>query len=416
MSFIIDAKSGSLPGGLIAMARSEGIDHEKLARGIASGRIVALKNAVHEIDPVIVGEGARVKVNANIGMSPDVADEDREVEKAKTAIKAGADAVMDLSIGGDTWNLLKRLLRMEIPLGTVPVYQAALESVKKHGSVLDLDSDQLWSVIERQAKAGVDFMTVHSGITRKTLEAVDNSNRVTGIVSRGGSLLAKWMRHTGFENPLYKDFDYLLEIVKEFGVVLSLGDALRPGCIADATDKPQIEELLVLGRLVEQCWDGGVGVMVEGPGHVPLNEIGANILLQKRVCKGAPFYVLGPIVTDIAAGYDHIAGAIGGAVAAMHGADFLCYVTPSEHLALPNVEDVKKGVIASKIAAHAANISRGIDLDRDLSAAKARASLDWDGLFKHLLDPETACAVRAERHPSDPRVCTMCGEFCSMRE
>jgi phosphomethylpyrimidine synthase len=371
MSFISDAKSGSLPGGLIARARSEGIDHENLARGLASGRIVALKNAVHGIDPVIVGEGARVKVNANIGMSPDVADEDREVEKAKTAIKAGADAVMDLSIGGDTWGLLKRLLRMEVPLGTVPVYQAALESVKKHGSVLDLDSDQLWSVIERQTKAGVDFMTVHSGITRKTLEAVDSSNRVTGIVSRGGSLLAKWM---------------------------------------------QIEELLVLGRLVEQCWDGGVGVMVEGPGHVPLNEIGANILLQKRICNGAPFYVLGPIVTDIAAGYDHIAGAIGGAVAAMHGADFLCYVTPSEHLALPNDEDVKNGVIASKIAAHAADLSRGIDSDHDLNAAKARAKLDWDGLFKQLLDPETACAVRAERHPSDPRVCTMCGEFCSMRE
>jgi phosphomethylpyrimidine synthase len=416
MSFISDAKSGNLPEGLIAKGENEGIDREKLAQSIASGRAVALKNAVHEIDPVIVGEGTRVKVNANIGMSPDVADEDREVEKAKTAIKAGTDAIMDLSIGGDTWGLLKRLLRMGIPLGTVPVYQAALESVKKHGSVLDLDSDQLWRVIEGQAKAGVDFMTVHSGITRKTLEAVDRSNRVTGIVSRGGSMLAKWMRHTGMENPLYADFDYLLELVKEYEVVLSLGDALRPGCIADATDKPQIEELIILGELVQRSWNSGVGVMVEGPGHVPLNEIGANILLQKRICKGAPFYVLGPIVTDIAAGYDHIAGAIGGAVAAMHGADFLCYVTPSEHLALPNEEDVNQGVIASKIAAHAADLTRGIDSDRDLSVAKARASLDWDRLFKHLLDPETACAVRNQRHPADPRVCTMCGEFCSMRQ
>lgn len=416
MTFIGMAKKGVLAEKLFSVREKEGIDKGKLARGIASGRIVAVKNAVHDIDPVLVGEGTRVKVNANIGMSPDVADEDREIEKATIAAKAGADAIMDLSIGGDTWSLLKKLLKMNIPLGTVPVYQAALESVKKHGSVLDMDSDQLWSAIEGQAKAGVDFMTVHSGITLKTLEAVDSSNRVTGIVSRGGSLIAKWMRHTGLENPLYADFDYLLELVKEYEVVLSLGDALRPGCIADATDKPQLEELIILGELVKQSWNSGVGVIVEGPGHIPLNEIGANIILQKRICNGAPFYVLGPIVTDVAAGYDHISGAIGGAVAAMHGADFLCYVTPSEHLALPDEEDVKQGVIASKIAAHAADLTRGLDLDRDLKVAKARANLDWDGLFKHLLDPEAACAIRFERHPTDPKVCTMCGEFCSMRE
>jgi len=409
-------RSADSPAWLGRAAEKEGLNTDILARKIASGRVVALKNTVHEIDPVLVGEGTRVKVNANIGMSPDLANIDGELIKAKTAIKSGADAIMDLSIGGDTWTLLKKLLKQNIPLGTVPVYQAALESVRRHGTILDMTSDLLWNAIEEQAKAGVDFMTVHSGVNQQTLEAVDRSNRVTGIVSRGGSLIAKWMRSTGLENPLYADFDYLMDLVREYDVVLSLGDALRPGCIADATDKPQIEELLVLGRLVEQCWEGGVGVMVEGPGHVPLNEVGANIILQKRICKGAPFYVLGPIVTDIAAGYDHIAGAIGGAVAAMHGADFLCYVTPSEHLALPTADDVREGVVASKIAAHAADLTRGIDRDRDLSVAKARANLDWDELFKHLIDPETACAVRSERHPADPKVCTMCGEFCSMRQ
>jgi phosphomethylpyrimidine synthase len=397
------------------IAEKERIEPEKLSKGISSGQIVILKNVNRNIDPVVVGEGTNVKVNANIGMSPEIADENKEMEKAKTAIKFGADAIMDLSVGGDTWNLLKRLLKLEIPLGTVPIYQGALDSVKRHGSVLDMEEDTVFDVIERQAKEGVDFMTVHSGITKRTLEIVDSSHRVTGVVSRGGSLLARWMRHTGKENPLYKDFDYLLELVKEYGVVLSLGDALRPGCIADATDRPQVEELIILGKLMEQCRSHGVGAMVEGPGHVPLNEIGANILLEKKICKGAPFYVLGPIVTDIAAGYDHIAGAIGGAVAAMHGADFLCYVTPSEHLALPDIQDVKQGVIASKIAAHAADIARGRSMEMDLEIAKARAELDWDEQFRYLLDPENACAVRDRQHPADPRVCTMCGEFCSMK-
>jgi phosphomethylpyrimidine synthase len=322
---------------------------------------------------------------------------------------------MDLSIGGDPWHLLGKLLKLNIPLGTVPIYQAAMESMNKHGTILDMEEDSIYNVIEKQAKMGVEFMTVHSGLTSKALQLVDRSERVSGIVSRGGSLLAKWMRHRHAENPLYKDFDYLLELVKDFNVVLSLGDALRPGSIADSTDAPQIEELITLGKLVERSQNAGVGAMVEGPGHVPLNEIGPNVLLEKRLCRGAPFYVLGPIVTDIAAGYDHIAGAIGGAIAAMHGADFLCYVTPSEHLALPGVEDVKLGVIASKIAAHAADISRGKDLKRDREVSKARAGLDWTEQFKHLLDPEKACRVREERHPRDPAVCTMCGEFCSLK-
>jgi phosphomethylpyrimidine synthase len=397
------------------LSKKEGIDKERLERGVATGRIVVLKNKDHSIEPVAVGEGTRVKVNANIGMSPDYTDADKELEKAKTAIRFGADAIMDLSIGGDTWKLLKQLLKLNTPLGTVPIYQAALDSVKKHGSFLDLKEDQIFSVIEKQAKAGVDFMTVHSGVSKKTLEALESTNRITGIVSRGGSLLAKWMKHTGQENPLNKEFDYLLELVKEYEAVLSLGDGLRPGCIADSTDRPQIEELILLGEQVKQSWNTGVSAMVEGPGHIPLNEIGPNILLEKRLCHGAPFYVLGPIVTDIAAGHDHIAGAIGGAVAALHGADFLCYVTPSEHLALPDTTDVKQGVIASKIAAHAANIARGIDIERDHELSRARAQLDWNEQFKHLIDPENACRLREARHPMDPQVCTMCGEFCSMK-
>jgi phosphomethylpyrimidine synthase len=416
MTFYEDAKMGTFTEEMEEVASKEGLERKELLKGITTGRIVILKNVNHQIKPVAVGEGTRVKVNANIGMSPDLADEDVEVEKAKTAIRFGADSIMDLSIGGNTRHLLKRLLQLDIPLGTVPIYQAALDSANQHGSILDMEVDTIFRVIEEQAKAGVDFMTVHSGVTKKTLEEVDRSDRITGIVSRGGSLIAKWMRHTRKENPLYKDFDYIMELIKEYDVVLSLGDALRPGCIADATDKPQIEELIVLGKLVEQSRNQGVGVIVEGPGHVPLNEIGANILLQKKICRGAPFYVLGPLVTDIGAGYDHIVGAIGGAIAAMHGADFLCYVTPSEHLALPDAEDVKKGVIASRIAAHAANVSRGTDGQLDLKVARARANLEWNEVFKHLIDPEKACILREKRHPADPRVCTMCGEFCSMRQ
>ncbi len=416
MSAVIKVEDLMGPEELDLIADTEGMSRGRLVEGVASGRIVLLKNVGHEIQPVAVGEGTRVKVNANIGMSPDLADPDKELEKARAAVRFGANSIMDLSIGGDTWALLKKMLKLETSVGTVPVYQAALDSVSKHGSALDMTPDLIFRVIERQAKAGVDFMTVHSGITLSTLEAADTSNRVTGIVSRGGSLLAKLMRKSGCENPLYGEFDYLLDLVKEYRVVLSLGDALRPGCIADSTDRAQIEELIVLGKLVERAQSRGVGVMVEGPGHVPLNEIGANILLQKRLCNGAPFYVLGPIVTDIAAGYDHIAGAIGGAIAAMHGADFLCYVTPSEHLALPDLEDVRRGVIASKIAAHAADVARGRDHELDLEVARARSGLDWERQFKGLLDPEKACKIREERHPADPRVCTMCGEFCSMRQ
>ncbi len=401
---------------LDGISKKEGIDPEKLARQIECGRIVILNNSNRNIEPLAVGEGTRVKVNANIGMSPDVADEGLEIEKARTAVRFGADSIMDLSIGGDTWQLLKRILKLNVPVGTVPIYQAALDSSRKSGSILDMDEDQIFQTIERHARAGVDFMTIHSGITKRTLEVVDSSKRVMGIVSRGGALLAKWMRNSEKENPLYKEFDYLIELIKDYNVALSLGDALRPGCIADSTDQVQIEELLILGELVEVCRDKGVGAIVEGPGHVPINEIEANVLLQKRLCKGAPFYVLGPIVTDISAGYDHISAAIGGAIAAMHGADFLCYVTPSEHLALPDFNDVRDGVMASRIAAHAADIARGIGVSEDLRCSQARASLDWEAMFNNLLDSSRANDVRRKRHPRDPRTCTMCGDFCSIKQ
>ncbi len=377
---------------LDGISKKEGIGREKLARQIECGRIVILNNSNRNIEPLAVGEGTRVKVNANIGMSPDVADEGLEIEKARTAVRFGADSIMDLSIGGDTWQLLKRILKLNVPVGTVPIYQAALDSSRKSGSILDMDEDQIFQTIERHARAGVDFMTIHSGITKRTLEVVDSSKRVMGIVSRGGALLAKWMRNSEKENPLYKEFDYLIELIKDYNVALSLGE------------------------LVEVCRDKGVGAIVEGPGHVPINEIEANVLLQKRLCKGAPFYVLGPIVTDISAGYDHISAAIGGAIAAMHGADFLCYVTPSEHLALPDFNDVRDGVMASRIAAHAADIARGIGVSEDLRCSQARASLDWEAMFNNLLDSSRANDVRRERHPRDPRTCTMCGDFCSINQ
>jgi len=322
---------------------------------------------------------------------------------------------MDLSTGGDLDEIRKEILEIPVPLGTVPIYQAAAEVISKGGSIVDMSEDDLFNVIEAQAKEGVDFMTVHTGMTKESLERLTNQGRLTGIVSRGGSFLAAWILHNDKENPLFADFDSLLDIARGHEVTLSLGDALRPGSIKDSTDRAQIQELIILGEHVDRAREKGVQCMVEGPGHVPLNEIEANVTLQKKLCGSAPFYVLGPLVTDIAPGYDHITGAIGGAVAAMAGADFLCYVTPSEHLALPDVEDVKNGVIASKIAAHAADVTRGIDMERDVEMAGARARLDWEKQFELCINPEKAMEFRNRRHPQTPDVCTMCGEFCAMK-
>ncbi|MEE8403198.1 MAG: phosphomethylpyrimidine synthase [Candidatus Hydrothermarchaeaceae archaeon] len=410
------ARNGEITKEMRAVASVENVEAEQIRRGIASGRIVIPKNVRRgDITPVGIGEGLRVKVNANVGTSSDFAKLEDEIEKAKATVKYGADTIMDLSTGGDLDKIRREMMKVPVPLGTVPIYQAGTEAIKHRGSIVEMTEDDLFNVIEKQGKEGVDFMTLHVGLTTESLETVLKQGRTTGIVSRGGSFLAAWMVHNKKENPLYSDFDYVLEIAKEHDITLSLGDALRPGCIKDATDSAQITELLILGELTKRARESGVQCMVEGPGHVPLNEIEANVALQKKVCDGAPFYVLGPLVTDIAPGYDHITGAIGGAVAALAGADFLCYVTPSEHLALPDLEDVRAGTIASKIAAHAADIARGIDVERDHEMAKARFGLDWDKQLEFCIDPEKAREYRKERIPHDPEVCSMCGDFCAMK-
>ena len=410
------AKKRKITPEMEAVASTEGSEAEKIRRGVAKGRIVIPKNIGRDdIAPVGIGEGLRVKVNANIGTSSDFASISDEIEKAKVAVKYGADTVMDLSTGGDLEEIRHEIMKVPVPLGTVPIYEAGTKVIKKHGSIVDMNEDDLFNVVEKQAKEGVDFMTLHVGLTTESLEVVLKEGRMTGIVSRGGSFLAAWMIHNKKENPLFSDYDYLLELAKEYDVTLSLGDALRPGCIKDATDNAQIKELLILGELTKRARNAGVQCMVEGPGHVPLNEIEDNIKMQKKICEGAPFYVLGPLVTDIACGYDHISGAIGGAVAAHAGADFLCYVTPSEHLALPDLEDVRAGTIAFKIAAHAADIARGGNRERDYEMSKARFGLDWERQLEFCIDPERAKAYRGERVPHDAEVCTMCGEFCAMR-
>ncbi|MEK6977600.1 MAG: phosphomethylpyrimidine synthase ThiC [Candidatus Hydrothermarchaeota archaeon] len=406
------AARGEITPEMKAVAEAEGVAAEAVLRGIAQGRIVIPGNMRRRgAKPLGIGEGLRVKVNANIGTSGDIEDLDGELLKARAAIEYGADTLMDLSTGKAIDKMRRELLKLPVPLGTVPIYQAAMAAKRP----MDLSEDDLFRTIEAHARDGVDFMTVHAGLTRESLDRLLKQGRLTGIVSRGGSILASWMLHHGAENPLYKGFGHLLDVAREYDVTLSLGDALRPGSIKDATDRGQLQELIILGELVEEARRAGVQCMVEGPGHVPLNEVEANVLLEKRLCKGAPFYVLGPLVTDIAPGYDHITGAIGGALAALAGADFLCYVTPAEHLALPDLEDVRQGVVASRIAAHAADITRGIGIERDHAMAKARVDLDWERQFKLCLDEKKAREYREKRRPQDPDVCTMCGELCAMK-
>ncbi len=416
MTQMKDARKGRITEEIKQVSEKEGIAVEKVLKGVASGRIVIPRNLKRDIEPVGIGEGLRIKINANIGTSMDFPEPEPEVEKAEVAVDAGADTIMDLSTGGDIDNIRREMLKIPVPLGTVPIYQAAVEVTnQKGGTVVDMTENDLFNVIEKQAKDGVDFMTLHVGLTKESLGKLQEQGRLTGIVSRGGSFLAAWILHNEKENPLYENYDYILEIAREYDITLSLGDALRPGSLKDATDRAQIQELIILSELVDRAWNADVQCMVEGPGHMSLDQIESNIILQKKMCKGAPFYVLGPIVTDIAPGYDHISGAIGGAIAALSGADFLCYVTPAEHLALPDVEDVREGVIASKIAAHAVDVAHGIDTDRDDKMAKARVNLDWGEQFKLCLDPKKARKYRRKRQPQNPEVCTMCGDFCAMR-
>jgi phosphomethylpyrimidine synthase len=409
-----EARKG-IPALVRRVAKVEGIAPEKMARGVASGRIVIPHNPNHNAKPVGIGEGLRVKVNVNIGTSQDCADLKEELEKARVAMKYGTDTLMDLSTGGDINLIRKKILAaVNIPVGSVPIYQAGLEMTRK-GAIVDMTEDQMFNGIEKHAKDGMDFMTVHCGVTSDSVARLKKSGRLTDIVSRGGAFLAAWIVHNGKENPLYSNYDYLLELANEYEFALSLGDGLRPGCIHDATDAPQLHELLILGECVQRAREAGVQAMVEGPGHVPLHQIEANVRIEKTVCKGAPFYVLGPLVTDIAPGYDHITGAIGGALAAYYGADFVCDVSPSEHLCLPTIEDIKVGTIASKIAAHAADLTRGTDWHLDNSLSKARKALDWERQFELCLDPELAKARRKERGPSEDEVCSMCGEYCAIK-
>jgi phosphomethylpyrimidine synthase len=402
-----------------AVAREEGVSPEWLQEKIVSGRTVIPANRNHRgLKPIGIGEGLRIKVNTNIGTSSDHVDLEEELKKLEVSIQAGTDTVMDLSTGGDIDGIRKEIIcHSPVPVGTVPIYEAAIEAAKKRKGLPKMRVEDLFEVIERQAEEGVDFITVHCGVTQNAVERLRQAHRLLGVVSRGGSFLIEWMIYNRQENPLYEHYDRLLEIAKKYDVTLSLGDGLRPGCLADATDRPQVEEMIILGELTERAWAEGVQVMIEGPGHVPLDQIEANVLLEKRLCKGAPFYVLGPLVTDVSPGYDHITCAIGGAIAGKAGADFLCYVTPSEHLKLPSVEDVREGVIATRIAGHAADIARGnkIALQRDIEMSKARMAFDWEKQIKLAIDPEKARRYHEEGKSGEKDVCTMCGEFCAIK-
>jgi phosphomethylpyrimidine synthase len=401
------------------VAKDEEVEPEFVKEGVQRGTIVILKNMMHQkAKPVGVGKGLRTKINVNLGTSPDMCDFDLELEKLELSQKLGADTVMDLSTGGEIRDLrLEILNRSEIPVGTVPIYEAICDLTRKGKTLSEMTKDSLFSVIEDHLKTGVDFLTVHCGLTRRAFPALEKKKRITGIVSRGGAFLYRWMKAHDKENPLYEYYDELLDLTKEYNATLSLGDGLRPGSIADSTDRTQMEELLVLGELVDRAREKGVQAMVEGPGHIPIHEIEANVLMEKKLCGGAPFYVLGPLVIDCAPGYDHIVSAIGGAVAASAGADFLCYVTPSEHLGLPDLEDVRQGIIASKIAAHAADIAKGVAKaeESDDKISFARKKFDWEQVINLSLDPERARKKRGELG-SDYKKCTMCGEHCAMRE
>ena len=404
------------------VATDECVPPEQVWEGIKDGTIVILANPLHKgVIPVGIGKGLRTKVNANIGTSVTNVDINREIEKLHAALSAGADTVMDLSTGGTTNDIDQMRQRVlehcTAPLGTVPIYQAAVMAIEQRGSIVEMTSEDIFDTIEKHAADGVDFMTVHCGITRDSLTRLMREGRVTSIVSRGGAFIAAWMIHNDAENPLYSEYDRLLEIASRYGVTLSLGDALRPGSIADATDRAQVQETIVLGELIDRAREAEVQVMVEGPGHVPLNQIAANVILQKRLCHNAPFYVLGPLVTDVAAGYDHIAAAIGGAIAAASGADFLCYVTPTEHLGLPDLEAVREGVIAARIAGHAADVAKGISgaMEWDRRMSEARKSLDWSEQIRLSIDPERAKRLRSTLTPAEVNECSMCGRYCAMK-
>ena len=410
------AKKGIITKEMETVAKKENRTPESIRDLLAQGKIVIPANKNHKsLSAEGVGEGLRTKINVNLGISKDCPECESELEKVRVALDMKAEAIMDLSNYGKTEGMRKKIVDMSTAmLGTVPMYDAVGFYDKE---LKDITAKEFLYVVEKHGKDGVDFVTIHAGLNRETVETVKRNRRLTHIVSRGGSLLFAWMELNNAENPFFEYYDELLDICAKYDITLSLGDACRPGSVHDATDASQIKELITLGELTKRAWEKNVQVMIEGPGHMPLNEIKSNMLLEKKLCHGAPFYVLGPLVTDVAPGYDHITSAIGGAIAATYGADFLCYVTPAEHLRLPNLDDMKEGIIASKIAAHAADIAKGVPgaIEWDNKMSKARADIDWNTMFDLALEPEKAKKYRAESKPHDEESCTMCGKMCSMR-
>lgn len=418
MTRIETARKGIVTDEVKEVAEAESQAPESVCEDLAKGYSVITRNTKHDIKPLGIGRGMTTKINANIGTSKDRVSINEELEKLSLLVKYGSDAVMDLSTGGPIKELRRTLTaHSPVSIGTVPIYEAAVRAVERHGSVLKMTVDELFEIIESHAEEGVDFVTVHCGLTLGAVNHLKEQSRILDIVSRGGSIMLEWMIVNNKENPLFEQYDRLLEICRKYDMTLSLGDGMRPGCLADATDRAQIEELIILGKLQKAALDAGIQAIIEGPGHVPLPQVEMNIKLQKSLCNGAPFYVLGPLVTDCGMGYDHISAAIGGAIAGAAGADFLCYVTPSEHVRLPNADDVVDGVIASKIAAHAADIAKGIPsaIERDKKMARFRKALDWEGQISMSFNPDKVRAMRAHLPPSTKEVCSMCSDFCAIK-
>ncbi len=419
MTIVTDAKNGKITEEMKTVAKIEGKDPEFIRRGIEAGRIVIPMTPYREIRHCGLGEGLKTKVNASIGASSDIVDEEMEVEKAKAAEAAGADTLMELGTGGDFLGIRKKVCdAISLPVGSVPLYQAFITAAKRDGSIVHMTEDDLWNATEEQAKLGTNFMAIHTGINNIVLDRLKAHGRFGGLCSRGGAFMSTWMLHNEKENPLYAEFDYLCEILKEHEVTLSTGNGMRAGAVHDATDRAQIQELIINSECAQKAHDEyDLQVIVEGPGHVPLDEVEMNVKLMKSMSNGKPFYMLGPLVSDIGAGRDHIVTAIGASASAAAGCDFLCYVTPAEHLALPNIDDVVEGVKTSKIAAHVGDMVKYPDTARDVDLAmgRARAKLDWEAQYKLALDPELARSIRDSRAPGDEDACTMCGDFCALK-
>jgi phosphomethylpyrimidine synthase len=416
MSFLESAKKGIVTDEMKSVAQSEGVTPEFVQRGVAAGHIVIPVSPYRDVRAVGIGKGLRTKVNASIGTSSDIVDVEQEVRKAKIAEAAGADTLMELSTGGDFADIRKRVCAATtLSVGSVPLYQAFIEAARKYGAVVHMKEDDLFRVTAEQAKLGTNFMAIHTGINRITVERLRKQGRHGGLCSRGGAFMTAWMIHNEKENPLYSEFDYLLEILKEHEVTLSMGNGMRAGAVHDSTDRAQIQELIINSELSDQSHRSGVQTIVEGPGHIPMDEIEANVILMKRMSGEKPFYMLGPLVTDIAPGYDNMVAAIGASLSSAYGADFICYVTPAEHLALPNEEDVRTGVMSARLAAHIGDMIKYGRRDQDLEMGHARKNLDWNRMYELALDPGYAREVRASRMPEDKEACTMCGDYCALK-